>query len=88
MGSWRKHLAAMQRSPVGHTCHEAETVLKALGFVLVSKGGSHRWWLHEDRHVRVGVIGGRRDLKPGYIRTMLKTLDAAGLIPPEDENDD
>ena len=86
MASWKKLLAEMSAhpKPVNYTYAEAAKVLRNLGFELAESEGSHRIWkLKIDAHttVRVGLVeAGHGTLKSVYIKQMIRTLRAHGLL--------
>lgn len=92
MARWRKLLEQMRVSVrcVGFTYQDAVAILTALGFteVRTNAGGSHRRWYRlraDGTRVIVGLVeSGHADIKPVYIKTMLKTLKDEQLLPGDD----
>ena len=87
---WEKLLRQMRDSPrcVGFTYDEAARVLLALGFQMATaNGGSHRRWVLLREGLPPVIIGlvakGHGELLPVYIKEMLATLEAHGLLPEE-----
>lgn len=93
MARWEKLLSAMvaDTRPVSYTYDDAATVLSRLGFTeQTPTGTSHRKWTRVvlDSSVRGGTrtvtIGlnakGKRPLKAGYIREMVRTLRENDLL--------
>lgn len=94
MAQWEKLLSTMvaDTRPVSYTYDDAGLVLSKLGFTEETPTGtSHRkWWLvvHDTespngkKTVTIGLNAkGKRPLKAGYIRTMIKTLRENNLLP-------
>jgi len=86
MASWRKLLAEMAAhpKPVNYTYAEAAKVLRNLGFTLSDSEGSHRVWkkrIDARTTIRVGLVeAGHGTLKSVYIKEMIRTLRAYGLL--------
>lgn len=97
--SWRKTLRRMSDDddPRSYTYDDAAHVLHGLGFTLAKEKpkGSHRVWRlscpgsNVQRSMIVGLVKtGHGTMKPVYVRQMISILRTAGLIPPEQEDDD
>lgn len=92
MARWEKLLTRMRDSVrcVGFTYDDAASVLAGLGFSCVETGagGSHRRWaqLHPSgQRVIIGLVNhGHGDLKPVYIKQMLRLLKEHELMPQEE----
>lgn len=89
----RKMAAAQKRT--GYTYADCASILKALGFVCVTKSGtSHRRWrLERAGHppVYIGLVDrGKAELPRGYIDTMIDVLQDTDVMPPTgtDHDDD
>ena len=99
MSSWRKLLWQMRgdSDPRNYKYNDAARVLRALGFQLAQSkpNGSHRVWRRPPPAGNISgalivelVEKGHGTVKPVYIRTMIRTLDKAGLIPSDEAGDD
>ncbi|MCA2992055.1 type II toxin-antitoxin system HicA family toxin [Gemmatimonas sp.] len=91
MGSWKRILKQMRKSPrcVGFTYADAAKVLEALGFHQSSYGGSHRRWVMlraDNPPVIIGLVDkGHGDMKPVYVKDMLASLVAHGILSEDDD---
>jgi hypothetical protein len=96
MTSWKKRFSAMvaDPDPRSYTYDDAADILRRLGFHPASRkrGGSHRLWRLERRATDTSkesiyvqlVDAGHGTLKPVYVRKMIETLRAAGLLQVEE----
>lgn len=74
---------------IGFSYSEVAGILQALGFAMAPSGaGSHRHWsklLPTGVRVIIGVVdAGHGEMKPVYIKDMLKQLAEHGFLPNEE----
>ncbi len=76
MARAEKELDAMRNNPRGWRYEAVLRQLRRAGFYEVSKEGSHRTWKHrEDRKLFTVKDPGGGEVKPGYIRELVRRID-------------
>lgn len=72
--------------PVGYTYDDCTRVLRQLGFVLATKGGtSHRKWRHAEVGGAsvIGLLDAKGKIPREYVTSMLDQLKRNNLIPDD-----
>ncbi len=77
MSKVEKELARMRVNPSGWSYNSAARQLRYAGYVEVSREGSHRTWKHPDDPKLFTIQDrGNRRVHRGYIRALVKRIDA------------
>jgi predicted RNA binding protein YcfA (HicA-like mRNA interferase family) len=87
MGQREKLIAKMRASPHKIRFDEVLALVKYLGFTW-TVDGSHYSFSHSSHPYAIQVVrphGGTSTVRPTYIRNLIRELERAQLLPPEDE---
>ena len=76
MSRAEKQLEAMRNNAIGWRYEQVKRQLTRADFYETSREGSHRTWKHrEDRKLFTVKDPGNGDVKPGYIKEMVRRID-------------